>query len=424
MVTQQDIIDEVNRKTVDYNLSWADVRLDADRAITRINNYVGTRYPKMSDILLGPNSTYTFNSGGVETEYFEDEHIWNVVIPFIAMEVLARDEEFTTVYQKYMADVEQGLYDMFRKEFNRVPAAFRQRSDVGVFFGSDTALEKINRNSEEQLPVFKFRIHYHVNNDNIVFKSATSFVQDGLYYEYEDYATVKGWNIEVLSGDGTKAYQFRGWLRDPNQVIEEYIEPGAAIQVLSDIHLYATWDVTNVLNCTYDGVVTIKDRYKKSLTNLEIPAIVNNTMVRTISTDFLISTNEQYEDAVNLKRIVLPDYLNTIEYRAFRNFEGESILLPETVRDIQGNTYAGIRIESLAFEATPNLTTIILPTNVHTIQENAFPPVNGKTLVINCRLLSQNRPLYDAVEDAGWNNSWYTVGGTKYTVVVNWGYNG
>ena len=47
------------------------------------------------------------------------------------MEILARDEEFTTIFNKYAAEVEEGLFNMFQNEFNR--AFFLDKSDQGAF---------------------------------------------------------------------------------------------------------------------------------------------------------------------------------------------------------------------------------------------------------------------------------------------------
>lgn len=444
MTTQQDIVNRINALTLYYNVAWPDIKDAADRAIREINRRLGARYPNMSDVLLSPESTYTFNSAGVNTPYFNDGYIQDVIVPYIAMEVLAKDQEFTTVYQKYAQDFDNALFAMFQEEFNRVPLAFRQSSDVGVFFGADTAAEKIALKVEEQLPVFKYRVFYHINNDAIVFKGDTKFVEDLYMYDYEDTYTVKGWNIRLLSADGATAYTFNGWKRNANEVIADVIEPGYEGTITEDIHYYADWLTESTLTCALDGTVYIKNDFIGSLTNLEIPSIVNNIMVRSIPSNFLYKRDYTTNPATVtvfgasvLESITLPPYLTEIQNAGFKGFLGTEIDLPETIMDIVSNTYAGIRIETNAFQDTPNLIGIVLPTNVHTIQYNAFPPVSNKTLSIKCRLLKQNKPIYDPGEietedpltyvegtDTGWNNSWYTLGGSNYEVVVTWGYNG
>jgi hypothetical protein len=134
MLTQQNIVDRLNQLTLRYNLTWSDIKYDADKAIIRINDFLGAKFPLMSDVLLSPQSTYTARVDEVDTPFFNESYIHSVVIPFIAMEVLARDEEFTTIYNKYATEVEEGLFSMFQREFNKVPLVFRQSPmDGGIF---------------------------------------------------------------------------------------------------------------------------------------------------------------------------------------------------------------------------------------------------------------------------------------------------
>src|SRR5574344_456554 len=94
MVTLQGLVDRLNQLTLRYNLTWDQIKYDADKAIVKINNYMGTKYPPMSEVLLHSGATYTINAAGARIEIFPEEYIHSVVIPYIAMEILARDEEF------------------------------------------------------------------------------------------------------------------------------------------------------------------------------------------------------------------------------------------------------------------------------------------------------------------------------------------
>jgi hypothetical protein len=419
-LTQQELINRLNQLTIHYNLTWADIKYDADKAIAKINSYLGTEYPKMSDILLSPEDRYVVRVDGVDHPYFPEEHIHSVIIPHIVMEVLARDEEFTTVYNKYMVELEDGLFNMFQKEFNKVPLAFRQQPDQGVFFASDSAQGIIYRNNLDNLPVFKFRVHYHINNDQIVLSSGTStqFIQDTRAYLYNDTAIVKGWNIDLLSYDGATAYHFLGWTRNKSQVTEEAIQEGAILTIKSDVHLYAKWSKVSTLTVSPLGEVSIKDLYKPSLTHLVIPDMINNVPARSIASNFILDTDSvRAKHADNLQTIILPRYLSEIKQQAFNGFKGTSIALPET-QTVEG-FYTGVTIRNAAFQSTPNLTSIILPLNVMTIEAGAFPAVANKNLIIYPRVLELNKP-------AGWANLWYAGDNESifYTVNVVWGYNG
>jgi len=414
MLTQQNLMDRLNQLMLDHNVAWRDIRYDADKAIDKINSFMGTKYPKLSSILISPESTYTFRSDGVDIEYFPEEYMHSVVIPYIATEILARAEEFTTIYNKYLAEIDDGLFTMFQKEFNRVPLAYRQDPDRGVFFASDNALAAIAHNTidEADLPVYKFHVAYHINNQNIILPSGVSFVEDIRAYLYEDTYIIKGWNQKLLSSDGTKAYTFIGWSRNPNEVTEDSLVPGASFTIMTDVNLYAVWEEESTLNITVDGIVTIKDEFIHSITALTIPDIINGVIVRTIPTNFLKHTTE-LNYAEQLEVITLPNYITTIQTQAFKGFGGSQIILPETPISI---TYAGISIATLAFEDTPSLESIILPTNITDIANQAFPIVGSKQMVIYCRALEQNKP-------DGWLSGWYTGASYPYGVTVVWGYN-
>lgn len=413
MITLQEMLDRLNQLTLRYNLTWSDIKYDADKAIAKINAFMGTTYPKLSHHLISPESTYTVNVDGVQQEIIPEEYIHSIVIPFIAMEVLARDEEFTTIYNKYAAEVEDGLFTMFQKEFNRVPLVFRQNPDQGVFFSPDSALGVIQRNDTVNLPVFKFRVHYHINNDDIVLSTGTalSFVEDTQAYLYGEVATVMGWNIDLLSFNGNYAYTFVGWSRNKAQVTEAYIEEGATLEMISDVHLYANWTRTSVLSITSLGEVSIKDQYKPSLTYLAIPDTVNNIPVRKIASNFVMdSVAGGTRNADNLDVIILPKYLDEIKMNAFKNFKGSAIHFYE------GPGAQDVAIRTNAFIDTPNLYSIIVPTNVMTIDYYGFPAVSNKPFTIYCRFLEQNKP-------SGWNVNWYQPSTATYTVDIMWGYN-
>ena len=412
MLTQQEIVDRLNQLTLQYNLTWYDVKYDADKAISKINNFMGTTYPKMSTHLVSPESTYTVNVSGALHEIFPEEYIHSVVIPFIAMEVLARDEEFTTIYNKYNKEYEDGLFDMFQKEFNRVPHVFRQNPDQGVFFTPTTMNAYSNRNDNTSIPTFKFRVHYHINNDNIVLSTGNGdvlkFVEDTHAYAYGETALIMDWDTDILSYTGATAYVFQGWAYGKNQVTESIISKGSntSLTVISDIHLYAMWETESTLyvNTEYSNAVYIKEKYKASLTNLEIPDRVGAHFVNTIPTGFCA-------EATRLTSITLPRYLRLIFTQAFDGFKGHSITFADS------DTF--VFIGANAFANTPYLTNIVIPTNVVNIDEEAFPSDQPKHMNIYCRILEIYKPF-------DWVDGWYAPDdiSTGYSVNVEWGYNG
>ena len=423
MLTQQDLINRLNQLTLRYNLTWFDVKYDADKAINKINGFMGTKYPKLTEKMTSPTDTYSFSTtikvDGVDqtTEYeiIKEEYFHSVIIPYIAAEILARDEEFTTIYTKYVNEMQEGLFDMFQREFNSVPFEFRQNPGEGVFFGEDTALGIVQHNDRNlNIPTFKFLVKYFPNNNNIAITS--TFPVDPKAYVYDEQATIlfppAAPNNIYYSNDGATVFTFAGWGRDHvNGLVagSSYVEvPGVPtlVKMRADLNLYAFWTSSPVLTNTSSGIVSIQSAHRANLVNLVIPESVNGIKVITIPSAF-ISSNQPINDF--LASVYLPTSVNTVSASAFNNFKGETIVLNEGL----------LSIGSSAFAETPNLKEIIIPSTVTTISSLAFPEVAGKYLVIKTRVLEINKP-------AGWAANWYAPSNpnNNYSVEIIWGYNG
>lgn len=396
-MTQQEMVDILNHYTIDYNVTWDEVKYDADRAIMRINSHLGAKYPKMSAIMVSPEHHYSIRVKDKDVQIFPERYILTVVIPFIASEILARDEEFTTIYNKYVLDFENGLFDMFQNEFNKVPAVFRQDVDSGVFFAEGTPQRKVSMDVEKNLPKFVFDIHYHNTNPYI---DLPEVLFDTYSYEYETTAKVLDMpeaSKQIISKSGAFVYKFKGWSKDP-RIVTELVPIGTEILMTEDLHLYTVWERENTLNFT-NGVVTIKDEYKSVLTYLEIPDYINGKLVETISANFL-------EGADKLKTVVLPTYLVKVSRFAFTNSNLANVIFPE----YNGANNIIIEPEAFNIEGFSNITSIYLPRSVSTI--GAFAFTISPAITINCEVLKDNEPN-------GWAKGW--AGNNT----VNWGvYNG
>ena len=134
---RKDFVDELNRLTLRYNLTWKDIVSDCDRAIQVINDLLGADFPTLSSRFLTDDSEYVDRVDGVDVPIIEDKYFLSVIAPFVAMEVLARDEEFTTIFSKYQQDLMNGKFGMFSNEFNHIPDRYRRKKVQGVFFPSN-----------------------------------------------------------------------------------------------------------------------------------------------------------------------------------------------------------------------------------------------------------------------------------------------
>ena len=396
-MTQQEMVDILNHYTIDYNVTWDEVKYDADRAIMRINSHLGAKYPKMSEIMVSPEHHYSIRVKDKDVQIFPERYILTVVIPFIASEILARDEEFTTIYNKYVLDFENGLFDMFQNEFNKVPAVFRQDIDSGVFFAEGTPQRKVSMDVEKNLPKFVFDIHYHNTNPYI---DLPEVLFDTYSYEYETTAKVLDMpesSKQIISKSGAFVYKFKGWSKDP-RIVTELVPIGTEILMTEDLHLYTVWERESTLNLT-NGVVTIKDEYKSVLTYLEIPDYINGKLVTTIPANFL-------EGADALKTVVLPTYLVRVSRYAFTNSNLANVVFPE----YNGGNNIIIEPEAFNIESASNITNIYLPRSVSNIGAYAF--TISPAITINCEVLEANKP-------EGWAENWEGYN------TVNWGvYNG
>jgi hypothetical protein len=416
MITQEEILERLNQLTLRYNLTWRDVKYDADKAVIKINNFMGTVYPKMSLVLTHPQATYTFRSESIEVPYFPENYIHTVVIPYIASEVLARDEEFTTIYNKYMMEVEDGLFQMFQNEFNRVPLAYRQQPDQGVFFGTDTALSILSHNSDRGLPVYKFKVHYYVNEDAIVFTPGTEWIDTSEAFLYDEVATVRDFtDLIVFDHRGLYSYEFRGWTKDITARQTPTVAPGTTITMITDVHLYAVWLKTPTLKVNALGEVTMNHYHVSTnpnvpnitnlLTRLDIPEVYEGRTVRVL-------TGTAFNNQENLQEVYIPKTVVLIKTLAFNLFKGDTVLFDNSTTEL-------ITIETDAFANLENLSSIILPLTVTVVNGGAFT-LGSIPFTFFVR---RGLPLPDGwATSNNFSNSTNWYNGNNVTVVYN--YNG
>lgn len=361
-MTQQDIVDELNRIVVGYSITWDNIKRDLDRAIIKINSYLGANYPRISEIMLAPKHRYTLRVKGEDIPIFPEKYLLSVVIPFVASEILARDEEFTTIYNKYILDYENGLFEMFQNEFNRVPLIFRQKSDIGVFFSKDVPEHKVHVCSDNQLPTFVFKVYYHLNLDAVPYKK---FTMDPNLYEYGTKACILDSTQEVIP-KGIYANIFKGWALEPENSIVIY-KANDTIEVKKDTHLYAVWETKCILTVKdntlgFDPTCT---EYLKYFTTLVIPEYIKGVSFKIIPANFLDNTEIIYvklpkaeitlasyafNGAYNLKELVFPDFdylrnkpIITIESNAIAGTSIAELSLPYSVRYIASNAISDVK---------------------------------------------------------------------------------
>lgn len=414
MLTRKEMVDRLNQLTLKYNLTWEQVRFDMAKALDEINFLMGTDYPKFEDKLINDNSTYTIRIKGVDREIIKEEYFHSVIFPYVAMEILAREEEFTTVYSKYEAELEKGKFKMFSNEFNHVPDYFKRSVPEGVMFPTGHPRNPINHNKPIKVDRPEFRIRYHINNDEMI--KPEHFVEDTNLYSYNDKAIILDYGMAHFSHDGLKLFTFAGWkVNKYNHSDIDYVGD-AEIVVKDDLDLYAMWNEEYTVRVS-DGVLSIKQAYRESIPHLHIPEYVGGQRVTALDTEFLQVTS----GTSNLNSIILPASISLIKERAFSGYKGSTIEFTE--HDITPK-YPALTIKAGAFEDTENLANITLPYALMYMEGKIFPEMPDVQMhrTINIRrskdeMKALNHTRYTDIETEAFGEN----SGT-YTRTVNWGY--
>lgn len=420
-MNQQDIINNINNSLVDFNVRWSDIQYMADKAILKINTYMCANYPLMSDILHSPEHTYTVHINNADIPIFPERYIHTIVIPFIQSEVLARDEEFTTIYNKYVLEYENGLFDMVSNEYNRVPVIFRQPKESGVFFTSEQTHKQFSDQYIADIPEFKCSIYYHINNPNIMM--TTLFTNDTNKYNYGETVKILGCvdNPQFTDIDGyeqsffdiqteNKIYKFAGWTYNERlktiDISITDLNKSKIITVKGDVHLYAVWNEESIFDMQ-NGKVSLKKDFAGLIYNLVIPDNINGYPVLTIAESFDAA-------ATNLLSITLPKTVTTIESNAFTQptlacitFPKYNYLFQSPNIELKANA-----INLSATNKTYNLATLHLPYSVRTIAAGGIN-VGNNPLSITCEI-DQCPADWETTDDV---MNWYTGDNVK----VAWG---
>lgn len=191
-VTRAVMLKELNRLTLRYNLVWEDISTAADKAIYQINTLLGANFPSMTSILINDTATYSYiNDRGTRFPIIKETYFHSVIFPFIAMEILAQDEEFTTIYQKYEQEFTKGKFEMFANEFNYVPSIFKRAQPQGLFFPANTPVEVTT--------VMNTSIPHTSNSTSVVGASSVSTSVDSSLYRDTLYALLEEYR-QALTG--------------------------------------------------------------------------------------------------------------------------------------------------------------------------------------------------------------------------------
>lgn len=260
-LTKLNIVNRINRLQMSFKVKWEDIVDDLDMGIDKINSWLGTKYPPVSEVLndyVEEEKTYSYRAGGNDVEFFPNKYFMNIVIPFVITQILAMDEEFTSIYAKYQTDIDENLLLMTAQEINNVPYHLID-APKGVYFQNpDPDFGRnpegyFNRKIKMDLPRIQIRYNW-----NIDLSYAKGFVDKPLPMDNKTYEkgteympSILGTNdyIPMLVDDkATVLAVFLGWSLLPNgEVI-----PNGSITLEEDVTFYAQWDY-DIIRFRYEG---------------------------------------------------------------------------------------------------------------------------------------------------------------------------
>ena len=407
-MNRTELVQQVNDSLMNYRVTWDEIKYFADMAILKINSLLGTTYPPMSEILTSTESRYCIETQGKLIPIFPDVYVQSVVVPFIITEVLAKDEEFTTIYNKFATDFDNNLYTMFQNEFNRVPKCFRQKSDVGVFINTiDTpclqnkksvgflhpCVDEIKYKKDCNDLNFTFKVTYDYNLKGVAI--AAQLPIDTNAYEYgASYTVMSMTNEALVSADGTKVFNFIGWYTEPDydpSNPECLIASGTTVEnIRHDVTYYAQWSQESTID-SIDGALTIiaTSNIRGQITTLIVPNYINGKRITKISSNC-------FSNLYNLNTVVLPSTLTEIPGWSFNGFCGTEVILPEYNEvysapniTIKTNAFADDRDDQ---DTSYKLTHLYIPRSVSVIEAGAFKPIVNHNLNVILEYLQRSIP--------------------------------
>jgi len=204
-------------------------------------------------------------------------------------------------------------------------------------------------NLSRPLPPGKFRVNYHINNDDI--NLPDMFVNDNNVYLPGETAKVLWYPYTHYSQDGIWAYTFNGWgLTKGMSSTIEYYENYEINMSAVDVNLYGRWTKVATINVSSVGMLTLKQEYKDAFNKIIIPEYFGGVRIKKIGYEAFANSS--------INEIVIPPNIIQIDYNAFNYWTGSVIRFVDAAISTK---YPGLTLASGCFTNTPNLVNIILP---------------------------------------------------------------
>lgn len=284
-------------------------------------------------------------------------------------------------------------------------------------------------NISRTLPLSKYKVIYHQNNDNI--ETIGNFIEDTQVYTPGESVTIKNYAGDYYTASGLYLYRFLGWSNIKGTGVvssfEElstsyfYVAVASVHTMLDhDVNLYAQWRKIPTITVTELGVVSLnlnEDLTQHRPDKLVIPEYFEGRRTKLIDSNIF--------NGSSIDEIILPASISTLYEDAFNGWLGHTIHFIDA--DVT-TKYPALELMSGCFGNTPNLTSIILPYRWHRIDGISFPECTNKNIIIYIRNTSAfmadlfNAPdaTLDELESMFANISNPSI---NYSRTIHWGWN-
>lgn len=125
MLKRSELVAKVNEQLWEGLYLYTDMEEEFDEAIDEINAGLDSNFPDFSEVMTEDDSTYSRDVDGIETLYFPEKYLRNLVVPFVVAAIFRREAEFGNEYFTANEKAVKWMANMFNNFYTLVPEEFR-----------------------------------------------------------------------------------------------------------------------------------------------------------------------------------------------------------------------------------------------------------------------------------------------------------
>lgn len=269
-------------------------------------------------------------------------------------------------------------------------------------------------NLSQPIPPAKYRVIYHLNNDDAVFTEHDRWTVDTNVYSPGTVLSLQNFPDYLISKDGLSVYTFKGWALTPTALNPNWYAGDNITFNVSDLNLYAVWNKEYIAT-NINGVFTMDlfTDYDPILIN--IPEFFGGTRVKQIA---------PYAFKDYSSDIIIPSSVVKLQNNALDGWKGSNIKFEDTPVTVK---YPGLTLGQKVFNNNPYLSKVIIPYRCQKLSEGTFYP-NSKEVNETFTVYIRNNKDYLANQmdvDSYMLDNHISSGVivNRYNIEIVWGYN-